>query len=87
DQDVTPSWVAAISAARSVRYRLCRDEYTLTPRDINAFGIIAAKLKSAVLASPVPQAGAPAAPAAREVEYKGMNWRPKHAQSLFPSRD
>ena len=86
DQEVTPLWAAAIANAQEVRYRVCRDEYAFTPSDIEAFGMIAAKLKNAALLSPAIRAGVSAAPAAKEVDYKGMNWRPKHQESLFPTR-
>lgn len=77
DQHVSASWVAAIGAAQTVRYRVCRDEYTLTAADIQAFGRVSAKLKSGMSSYPAPRAATPAAPAA-EVQYQGMNWRPRH---------
>lgn len=82
DQDVTPLWATAIANAQDVRYRVCRDEYAFTSRDIEAFGRIAAKLKSATLTPSATRAGQPAPPAAKEVDYKGMNWRPKHPGSF-----
>jgi hypothetical protein len=85
-QNVTPQWASAVGGAQDVRYRVCRNEYSFTHNDIEAFARIAAKLKSLVLSSPAAQADAPAAASAKEVEYKGMNWRPKHQQSLFPGR-
>lgn len=85
-QNVTPQWASAVGGAQDVRYRVCRNEYSFTHNDIEAFARIAAKLKSLVLSSSAAQADAPAAASAKEVEYKGMNWRPKHQQSLFPGR-
>ena len=82
-QDVTPAWVSAISAAQSVRYRVCRDEYALTAGDIQAFGTVAAKLKSATRSAYKPNAGMPATTTVQEVEYQGMKWRPKSKDSLF----
>jgi len=87
EQDVTSDWVVAIGKARSVRYRVCRDEYALTPGDIDAFGAIAAKLKGATYSSSVPRTGAPAPAPAGEVKYEGMNWRPKGQGTMFPSRN
>ena len=87
DQDVTPTWVATIGSARTVRYRVCRDEYALTPGDINAFAAIATKLKGATLsASSTSRTDTPAATPAGEVKYEGMNWRPKGQGTMFPSR-
>lgn len=87
-QGVSPEWVAAIGNARTVRYRVCRDEYALTPGDIDAFAVIAAKLKGAVsYASPASRADKPAPSPASEVKYEGMNWRPKGQGTMFPSRD
>jgi hypothetical protein len=86
-QDVTPAWTASIGGAQAVRYRVCGDEYALTPRDIGAFAVIAAKLKGAVLPPSASQAGAPAPASANEVRYKGMNWRPKGQGTMFPSRN
>ena len=83
EQDVTTQWVDAISNARSVRYRVCRDEYTLTAGDIAAFGMVAAKLRSAVQASYSPGTGVRANAATGEVGYEGMNWRPKSQASPF----
>lgn len=87
-QDVTPAWVNAISAAQSVRYRVCRDEYALTPGDIKAFATVAAKLRSATRSAYRPgsvsaASTAPAAGASREVGYEGMQWRPKSKDSGF----
>jgi hypothetical protein len=82
-QSVTPQWASDVAGAQDVRYRVCRNEYALTPNDIEAFGRIAAKLKGAVLSSSAARAERPAAaPAKTEVEYKGMNWRPKHPGSF-----
>ena len=83
EQDVTTQWVDAISNARSVRYRVCRDEYTLTAGDIAAFGMVAAKLRSAVQASYSPGTGVRAKAATGEVGCEGMNWRPKSQASPF----
>lgn len=85
-QSVTPQWASAVGSARDVRYRVCRNEYVFTHNDIEAFARIAAKLKGPVLSSSADRANAPADAPAKEVEYKGMNWRPKHQQSLFPAR-
>jgi hypothetical protein len=84
-QNVTPQWASAVGSARDVRYSVCRNEYAFTRSDIEAFSRIAAKLKVTALSPSATRAGTPAAPA-KEVEYKGMNWRPKNQQSLFPSR-
>lgn len=84
-QDVTPAWVASIGGARAVRYRVCRDEYVLTPGDINAFAVIAAKLKGATLPTSTSRTDAPAP--ASEVKYEGMNWRPKNQGTMFPSKN
>lgn len=86
-QNVTPAWVATIGSAQTVRYRVCRDEYAFTPGDINAFAVIAAKLKGAApsASAPRPNALAPAPPS--EVKYQGMNWRPKNQGTMFPSRN
>jgi hypothetical protein len=88
-QEVTPAWAAAIGNARAVRYRVCRDEYALTPGDIGAFAVIAAKLKSAApsVSASASRAQAPAATPATEVKYEGMNWRPKGQGTMFPSRN
>lgn len=86
-QDVTVEWAVAVASAQEVRYRVCRDEYAFTSRDIEAFGRIAAKLKSATLTSSATRAGEPAAVSAKAVDYKGMSWRPKHQQSLFPTKN
>ena len=82
-QQVTPEWVAAISTAQSVRYRVCRDEYTLTTGDIQAFGMIAAKIKSATRAAYKPNSQKPATTTVQQVEYQGMKWRPTSKDSLF----
>lgn len=82
EQDVTLEWAIAVADGQEVRYRVCRDEYAFTSRDIEAFGRIAAKLKSATLTSSATRPGQPAPPAAKEVDYKGMNWRPKHPGSF-----
>jgi hypothetical protein len=82
DQDVTAPWATAIGNAQDVRYRVCREEYAFTSRDIEAFGRIAAKLKSATLTSSATRSNRPVPPAAKEVDYKGMNWRPKHPGSF-----
>ena len=83
-QDVTPEWVSAISTAQSVRYRVCRDEYTLTAGDIQAFGMVAAKIRSATHATYKPNAERSAATTTvQQVEYQGMKWRPTSKDSLF----
>jgi hypothetical protein len=87
EQDVTLEWALAVANGQEVRYRVCRDEYAFTSRDIEAFGRIAAKLKSATMVSSATRAVRPGAAPATEVEYKGMNWRPKHPGSLFPARN
>lgn len=81
-QNVTPEWASAVGSAQDVRYRVCRKEYVFTHNDIEAFGRIAAKLKGAVLPPSASRAGAPASAPRSEVEYKGMNWRPKHPGSF-----
>ena len=86
-QDVTTAWVASIGSAQAVRYRVCRDEYALTPGDINAFAVIAAKLKGATLSASTSRTDAPASAPASEVKYEGMNWRPKNQGTMFPSRN
>ena len=83
EQEVSTQWVNAISAAHNVRYRVCRDEYTLTAGDIAAFGMVAAKLKNAAQASYAPGAGVRAKVDTGEVGYEGMNWRPKSQASPF----
>lgn len=85
-QNVTPEWASAVGSARDVRYRVCRNEYSFTYNDIEAFGRIAAKLKGATFSTSANRQGAPVAAPAKEVDYKGMNWRPKNQQSLFPGR-
>lgn len=85
--DVTPDWVASIGHARAVRYRVCRDEYALTPGDINAFAAIAAKLKGATLSASASRTDVPVPSPAAEVKYEGMNWRPKGQGTMFPSRN
>ena len=75
--------VAAISTAQSVRYRVCRDEYTLTTGDIQAFGMVAAKIRSATRSAYKPNAAAPTTGKVEEVEYQGMKWRPTSKDSLF----
>jgi len=87
EQDVTLEWATAVANAQEVRYRVCRNEYAFTSRDIEAFGRIASKLKSATLTSSATRAGESAPAAAKQVDYKGMNWRPKHQESLFPNRN
>jgi hypothetical protein len=86
-QDVTPAWVATIGSAQTVRYRVCRDEYAFTPGDINAFAVIAAKLKGAAPSASASRTGVPAQAPASEVKYEGMNWRPKGQGTMFPSRN
>lgn len=85
-QTVSPEWASAIGSAQEVRYRVCRNEYSFTYNDIEAFARIAAKLKGATFSTSANRQGAPVAVPAKEVDYKGMNWRPKHQQSLFPGR-
>lgn len=85
EQEVTPEWVAAVGAAQSVRYRVCRDDHAFTPGDLHGFQIVAAKLKSAALSSSLPAQPGSTPAASREVEYRGMNWRPKHPGSMFGS--
>ncbi|MEO6103160.1 MAG: hypothetical protein ABIP44_05925 [Pseudoxanthomonas sp.] len=85
-QSVTTDWVATIGTAQAVRYRVCRDEYALTPGDINAFGVIAAKLKGATLSASSSRTAAPTPTPAGEVRYEGMNWRPQGQGTMFPSR-
>lgn len=87
EQDVTPDWVAVIGNAQAVRYRVCRDEYALTPGDINAFAVIAARLKGATLSASMSRTDAPAPAPSSEVKYEGMNWRPKGQGTMFPSRN
>lgn len=83
-QDVTPEWVSAISTAQSVRYRVCRDEYALTAGDIQAFGMVAAKIRSATRSAYKPNSTAPTTTSKVEtVEYQGMKWRPTSKDSLF----
>jgi len=83
-QEVSPEWVSAISAARSVRYRVCRDEYALTAGDIQAFGSVVAKIKSATRAAYRPNSTTPTTTSkTQEVEYQGMKWRPTSKDSLF----
>jgi hypothetical protein len=82
-QDVTAEWVSAISVAESVRYRVCRDEYVLTAGDIQAFGMLAAKIRSATRSAYKPNAAAPTTGKVEEVEYQGMKWRPTSKDSLF----
>ena len=83
-QEVTPEWVSAISAAQSVRYRVCRDEYTLTAGDIQAFGMVAAKIRSATRAAYKPNSTSPTTTSkVEQVEYQGMKWRPTSKDSLF----
>lgn len=81
-QNVTPEWASAVGSAQDVRYRVCRKEYIFTHNDIEAFARIAAKLKGAVLSPSATRADAPAPAPRSEVEYKGMNWRPKHPGSF-----
>ena len=83
EQEVTPQWVEAISAAHNVRYRVCRDDYTLTAGDVAAFGMVSAKLKTAVQSTYSPGSAQPSKAAAGEVGYEGMNWRPKSQASPF----
>ena len=87
EQDVTLEWVAVIGNAKSVHYRVCRDEYALTVGDIGAFGVIAARLKGATYSPSASRTGSPAPTPASEVKYEGMNWRPKGQGTMFPSRD
>lgn len=82
DQNVTAQWASAIGSAQDARYRVCRNEYSLTHNDIEAFARIAAKLKDAVLSPSATRTGTPAPAPASTVEYKGMNWRPKHPGSF-----
>ena len=83
EQEVTAQWVQAISTARDVRYKACRNDYALTAGDIAAFGMVAAKLKSATHSSYRPGAGAPGKATTTEVGYEGMNWRPSSKASPF----
>ena len=83
-QDVTPEWVSAISTAQSVRYRVCRDEYALTAGDIQAFGMVAAKIRTATRSAYKPNSTTPTTTSKVEaVEYQGMKWRPTSKDSLF----
>ena len=83
-QDVTPAWVDAISTAQSVRYRVCRDEYALTAGDIQVFGMVAAKIRSATRSAYKPNSTTPTTTSkVEEVEYQGMKWRPTSKDSLF----
>lgn len=81
DQDVTAQWVATLGRARNVRYRVCRDEYALTPGDIAAFATIAAKLRNAGHSAYVP-GGVPAPAPSQPVRYEGMNWRPRQGSPM-----
>lgn len=85
-QEVGLDWVDALAAARSVRYRVCRDDYLLTPNDLRGFGALAARLRNARMSSAAPADAGEAAPAAPEVEYKGMNWRPRHPSLFGPGK-
>lgn len=58
-------------------------KYALTAGDIAAFGMVAAKLKSATHSSYRPGAGAPGKITTTEVGYEGMNWRPSSKASPF----
>ena len=63
--------------------RVCRDDYTLTAGDVAAFGMVAAKLKTAVQSTYSPGSAQPSKAATGEVGYEGMNWRPKSQASPF----
>lgn len=86
DQDVETSWVLAVAAAQSVRYRVCRNEYALTQGDLFAFGMIAAKLKGATYSRSTDRVATPSATPQPAVEYQGMNWRPRNPDTMFPKR-
>ena len=86
DQEVATTWVLSIAAAGAVRYRVCRNDYTLTANDLGAFATIAAKLKGATY-SRTGRAAPVENPAAQPVvDYQGMNWRPKNPDTMFPKR-
>lgn len=86
DQAVQTSWVLAVAAAGTVRYRVCRSEYTLTSSDVKAFGTIAAKLKGTNYLRPSGALSGASPEVPHVVEYKGMNWRPRNPDTMFPKR-
>ena len=87
DQHVSTEWVSSIAAARSVRYRVCRNDYPLTTSDLQAFARIAGKLKGASYSRSANPADGPAVPVQPAVEYQGMQWRPKNQGTMFPKRN
>ena len=86
EQQVGVDWVSSVATAQAVRFRVCRDEYALSARDLEAFGRIAAKLRGASYSRSGERPAASPASAQPVVEYKGMNWRPQHPGTLFPKR-
>lgn len=78
DQEVSPQWAATLGGARTAHYRVCRNQYLLSPGDIQAFALIANKLKNAALVSGVSRGRAPTQAPAQKVDYQGMNWRPRN---------
>lgn len=78
DQEVSPQWAAALGSARAAHYRVCRNQYLLSPGDIQAFALISNKLKNAALVSGVVQGRPPTQAPVQKVDYQGMNWRPRN---------
>ena len=83
---VSTDWVLSIAAARTVGYRVCRNDYALTANDLQAFARIASKLKGASYSRSANSANVPAASGQPTVEYQGMQWRPKNQETMFPKR-
>lgn len=86
DQHVSTDWVLSIAAAQSVRYRVCRNEYVLTANDLQAFARIATKLKGTTYSRSADPTNASPVPVQPAVDYKGMQWRPKNQETMFPKR-
>lgn len=78
DQAVDLPWVAALGAAQTAHYRVCRQHYSLSPSDIQAFALIANKFRNAALAGEAASGRPPTRTPAQKVDYQGMQWRPRN---------
>lgn len=86
EQHVDVEWLLRIASSHAVRYRVCRNDYQLTGNDVQAFARVASKLKGASYSRSTNPADVPAESREPAVEYKGMQWRPKNQETMFPRR-